>query len=115
MKEKINIASKKDFDISYFKGSGAGGQNRQKNATGVQLIHRESGAMGRCSETRSLIQNKKKAFENLVKTPKFKLFINKKLYEIQQGETMEQAVERAMISENLDVQIKQDGKWVSID
>lgn len=115
MKEKINIASKKDFDISYFKGSGAGGQNRQKNATGVQLIHRESGAMGRCSESRSLIQNKKKAFENLIASPKFKLFLNKKLYEIQQGETMEQAVDREMSPENLEIQGKQDGKWILID
>jgi len=47
--ERITLVSKKDLDISYFVGTGAGGQNKQKNATGCQMIHRASGALGRCS------------------------------------------------------------------
>jgi len=111
-REKITILTKKDCDISYFIGSGAGGQNRQKNHTGVQIQHRESGATGRCSESRSREQNKKQAFLNLTKTPKFKVWLNKKLYEIQQNETIEETVEKQMKAENLVVEMKKDGKWI---
>lgn len=112
MSEKITILTKKDCDISYFVGSGAGGQNKQKNHTGCQIIHRESGAVGRCSETRSQDQNRRKAFNNLTKTPKFKLWLSKKLYEITQNETIEETVEKQMSPENLEIQMLQDGKWV---
>ncbi len=54
MKEKIRILSRDDLEISYFVGSGAGGQNKQKNHTGVQMVHPESGAIGRACDTRSL-------------------------------------------------------------
>lgn len=68
--------------------------------------------MGRCSESRSREQNKKAAFLKLAETPKFKLWLNRKLYEIQQGETMERAVERQMTPDKIRVEVKQDGKWI---
>lgn len=105
-RERITILTAKDCDISYFIGSGAGGQNRQKNHTGVQIIHRESGALGRCSESRSQVQNKKKAFLNLTETPKFKIWLAKKRYEISQHETMEQTVEKMMEPHNLEMEVK---------
>ncbi len=111
--ERINILNKSHLDISYYIGSGAGGQNRQKNATGVQLLHRESGAIGRCSETRSQLQNKKRAFCNLLDQPKMKVWLNKKLYEIKNGVTLEEKVDKMMIRENLKIEVKdENGKWV---
>ena len=112
MKEKINIVNKKDLDISYFVGRGKGGQNKQKNATGVQIIHKESGAIGRCSENRSQLQNKKKAFLNLCKTPKMKLWLSKKVFEIQNNKTVEEMVEEQMRPENLIIEKKENGKWI---
>jgi protein subunit release factor B len=111
-KERITILRKSDCDISYFKGSGAGGQNKQKNATGVQIIHRESGAIGRNSETRSQDQNRRAAFKSLTETPKFKVWLNKKLYEIRQQETIEETVEKMMVPENLKIEMLEDDKWV---
>lgn len=114
-KQKINILSPKDLDISYYIGSGAGGQNRQKNATGVKLVHRESGAIGQCSETRSREQNKKKAFQNLVNSPKMKLWLNKKMYEIRNQETLEEFVDNWMSEKNLKIEGKdEEGKWTRI-
>jgi protein subunit release factor B len=113
--ERIAIVSKKDLEISYFVGSGDGGQNRQKNSTGVQIIHRESGAMGRCSETRSQFQNRKRAFENLCRSPKMRLWISRKLMEIRTGKTLEERVDEQMQSKHLRVQIKDpEGRWVDI-
>ena len=115
MKEKINILNKKDLDISYYVGTGKGGQNKQKNATGVQIIHRESGAIGRCDDTRSQFQNKKEAFRRLAETPKMKLWISKKLSEIRSNKTIEEIVEEQMRPNNLKIERKENGKWVSYD
>lgn len=114
-KEKITILSEKDLEVSYFIGSGKGGQKKQKTHSGVQIKHPESGAIGRCSETRSQAQNKRIAFDNLLKDPRMKFWISKKLYEIRQHETLEETVERTVIPENLKFEIKKDGKWTEVD
>lgn len=64
MKEKITIATKKDFDVSYYCGPGPGGQKKNKSATGVQIIHSESGAIGRAHDSRSQADNKVNAFKD---------------------------------------------------
>jgi protein subunit release factor B len=114
--ERITIATKKDFDVSYFCGSGAGGQARNKVASGVQIIHRESGAIGRASDSRSQADNKKSAFERLLKTPKMKFWITRKLYEIEQKETLEETIEKETTPENLKFEIKNaEGKWEEVN
>jgi hypothetical protein len=52
------------------------------------------------------------AFERMAHTPRFKLWLSRTLYEIQNRETIEQAVERSMAPENLVIEVKKDGKWV---
>lgn len=111
--EKINIVSAKDCEVSYYKGSGAGGQARNKVSSACQIKHVASGAIGRCSDSRSQLENKKRAFLRLTETPKFKFWLNKRLYELQHEETMEEAVARQMAPENLVVEmLGDDGKWV---
>jgi len=115
-RERITILSKKDLDISYFCGSGAGGQARNKVASGVLITHRESGAQGRCSETRSQEQNKRKAFENLCKTPKLKFWLSKKLFEIREEESMEEQIARELENpKNVKYEIQVEGKWKEIE
>ena len=115
-RERITIATKKDFDVSYFCGSGAGGQARNKVASGVQIIHRETGAIGRASDSRSQADNKKKAFERLMETPKMKFWLARELYAIQQKETLEETVEKEMVDKNLKYEIKNaEGKWEEVD
>jgi protein subunit release factor B len=115
MKQKVNILNKKHLDISYFVGSGKGGQNKQKNSTGVQIIHKETGAIGRCSEHRSQLQNKKQAFLNLCKTSKMKVWINKKVYEIRNKKTIEEIVNETMQPKFLVIEKKENGKWVKYE
>lgn len=50
-----------DLEIKACRGSGNGGQNRNKVSTAVQVRHIPSGIMVRCEETRSQLQNKQKA------------------------------------------------------
>ena len=71
-KELLFTITKKDFDISYFSGTGAGGQHRNKSQNCVRIKHRDSGVTTTGQNHRSLEQNKKDAFLRLTKHPDFK-------------------------------------------
>ena len=84
-------------------------------ASGVQIIHAESGAIGRASDSRSQDQNKQSAFKRLLETPQMKFWIAKKLYEVRQGEKLEVTVERDCAPENCRFEIKNAaGQWEEV-
>ena len=56
----------KDSEIDYFRGSGPGGQRRNKVETGVRLRH-ASGIVVEAVDSRSQVQNKETAFARLKK------------------------------------------------
>jgi len=63
--------TKDDFEFQYFRCGGNGGQNQNKRDTGVRIIHKESGAVAESREERSQLQNKRIAFQRLIKTKEF--------------------------------------------
>ena len=114
-RRRITIVSKGDFQFSYFCGPGHGGQAKDKVHSGVQIFHADSGATARASDSRSLEQNKRSAFGRLLKTPKMKFFIARRLHEIQNDETIEESVARDMQPSNLRFEVKDaDGRWVEV-
>jgi len=54
-----------DIRIDIFKSSGAGGQNVQKNATAIRLLHLPTGIIVTCQNERSQIQNRENAMRVL--------------------------------------------------
>jgi protein subunit release factor B len=72
MKKLLFSITKDDFDIQFTKGSGKGGQKRNKCETACRIVHPESGAVGYSETERSQLQNKKLAFERLVNSDKFR-------------------------------------------
>lgn len=68
-KELLFRLTANDFEFTYSKGSGPGGQKRNKTSTKVQCLHRPSGAVGVSDETRSQHQNKRLAFEKMARSP----------------------------------------------
>ncbi len=73
MKEKILSVTLKDCDVQTKRGTGKGGQNRNKRDTAVRIVHRASGAVGESQEERSQLQNKRRAFRRMAESEKFKV------------------------------------------
>ena len=78
MSEKLLLFSqskaKGDFIVTPFKGSGKGGQKRNKTMSCCRISHPASGAVAECQDERSFEQNKKRAFLRLLEKPEFKLW-----------------------------------------
>lgn len=111
-KEKILSITKKDFDIQTFCSGGPGGQHQNKTDSGVRLIHRASGAVGESRSERSQYQNKRIALKRLIETTKFKIWLNKVVYESAQTKSVEQRVEEAMSSDKIKIEVKNEqGRW----
>ena len=104
-----------DFIVQPFKGSGKGGQKRNKTMSCCRIVHPESGAVSECQEERSFEQNKQKAFIRLAEKPKFKAWY-KMEYARRLGkfDGIEEKVDSLMRPENLLIEEFIDGKWVKM-
>jgi protein subunit release factor B len=60
-------ALERESDVTFFIASGPGGQHRNRNATGVRLVHRPSGIVATATERRSQAANLDMAFERLAR------------------------------------------------
>jgi len=116
MRELLFSIKKKDFEIQTFRCGGKGGQKVNKTSSGVRIIHKESGSVGESRTERSQSQNKKIAFGRLTNNLKFKLWIQKKIFELTHDKKeIERKVKNEMNSENLRIEYKENGKWVKED
>ena len=113
-KELLFSITKKDFDIDYFSGTGAGGQYRNKHKNCVRLKHKESGVISTGQSNRDRISNMKEAIKGLLENIKFKLWLNTKMNEIIEGKTLDQKIDEMMNPCNIKVEIKEENKWVEI-
>lgn len=99
--------------MQVFKGSGNGGQKKQKTSSGVRLIHHESGARAEASDNRSQYQNKKSAFLKLIETKEFKVWHRCETARRMGGPSIAKLVEEAMRPENLRYEVRSEkGQWV---
>ena len=112
-KELLFSITKKDFEVQVFRCGGPGGQKMQKTSSGVRIIHKESGAVGESREERSQTLNKRIAFKRLADSAKFKVWHNRKIYEVLSNMTIEQRVNKLMRPENLKMEIvDENGRWI---
>lgn len=81
-KQLMFSVTDKDCDWSFARGSGKGGQKRNKTSTAARCKHRESGAVGFSDDTRSQGANKKIAFQKMAKTREFAEWHTAKLAEM---------------------------------
>ena len=119
-RKKIFSLTEKDFRVETFTVGGNGGSGKDTSNTGVRIIHQESGAVGKSTDERSQLQNKKQAFERLIKSKQFQTWYKLKVSSILAGyseveDMIEKKVEEAMRPKNLCIEVKTDNGWKRID
>jgi len=104
-KKLLFSVTKKDFDVQTFRSGGKGGQNQNKVESGVRIIHRASGATGESREYRDQPQNKKAAFQRMIKTKEFQAWHKIRAAAAIKGiADIDKEVEIAMREENLKIE-----------
>lgn len=104
-----------DCEWSYTRGTGAGGQKRNKTSSAVHCTHRPSGAHGYAEDTRNQAKNREIAFSRMAETHKFKEWHRLEILRRSgQMAQIDRNVEREM--SKIKVEIKDDGgRWIEID
>lgn len=111
-KELLFSVTAKDCTFTAYRGSGAGGQKKNKTSSAMRCIHNDSGAVGECEEYREQSKNKREAFVRMSKQDKFKKWFDIEVKR-QSGELaiLESKFEKSM--ERIKVEVKsEDGKWI---
>lgn len=100
-----------DCKFTPYKGSGAGGQKRNKTSSAIRCEHIASGAIGECEEHRQQSLNKKEAFIKMYNTETFQKWLQLEI-KIRSGEIalIEDKVEKMM--RQVKIEVKEDGKWI---
>lgn len=114
-REILFSVTEKDCRFDYFKGTGKGGQKRNKTESGVRCTHLDSKAVGVSDDTRSQHKNKTIAFRRMAESKEFKAW--HKIEVAKHNGTLIQAeenVKKAMNPKNIRVEIKENGKWKKI-
>lgn len=116
MSELLFSVTEADCRWDYFRGSGKGGQKRNKTESGVRCTHVASGAVGQSDDTRSQHKNKRIAFLRMVETAAFKTWHKweaaRHTGELQR---INDAVEKQMHPRNIKTEVRVDGAWTTGD
>lgn len=113
MSKLLFSVTARDCRWDYFRGTGAGGQKRNKTSSGVRCTHTDSGAVGQSDDTRSQHTNKRTAFTRMSQTQEFKLWHQREVGKHTGAEDrLNDAVDAAMRPHNLRTQIRDEGEWV---
>ncbi len=101
-----------DCRWDYYRGSGPGGQHRNKTESAVRCTHIKSGAVGQAEDTRSQHTNKQLAFKRMGESKKFQAWarieamrVSGKLREIEEKVDFE-------MKHRIKVDVQKDGRWI---
>jgi protein subunit release factor A len=95
--------SLKDCDVSYFSGTGAGGQHRNKHMNCVRLYHAPSGVRTTAQDHREKRTNEIDALTRLANHPKFRFWAEQELKRLEGQQTIAQWVDEQMRPEHLEL------------
>lgn len=115
-KELLFSVTATDCDWQYLRGTGPGGQKRNKTESKVRCVHRASGAVGESDLTRSQHENRRIAFRKMAESKEFKIWHKLETARLMGDKiTVEEKVDRAMQDHNLKVEGKVNERWVPIE
>ena len=112
-KQPLFSVTARDCEWSYTRGTGNGGQKKNKTSSAVHCSHRPSGAHGYSESSRSQLENRQEAFRKMSATDEFQKWLKLEFMR-RTGELLaiEQYVERELTKVKTEVKI--DGKWVEV-
>jgi protein subunit release factor B len=111
-KELLFSVTAGDCRWDYYRGTGAGGQKRNKTESAVRCTHIASGAVGQAEDTRSQHQNKQLAFKRMGESKKFQAWARlEAMRATGKLKQIEEKIEFEM-AHRTKVEIQEDGKWV---
>jgi len=113
MKRKLFSVTAADCRMDTFCSGGKGGQHQNATQSGVRFTHPPSGAVGECREERYQWANKRRAWQRMANSVKFKAWVRRTAAEVMTGRTVEQAVDAMMRADQLRVEVQDEqGRWV---
>lgn len=115
-KELILRITKDDLDIESMRGSGPGGQKKNKTDSCIRMSHKPSGTVVRCEEHRSQHANKIEAFKKLVKKDSFLKWV--KVETARRTGTLDRInyeVRQMMNEPNMKTEVQVDGRWKEVE
>ncbi len=89
MNHKFTV-TKKDLTLTWFSGSGGGGQHRNKHANCCRIKHNATGIISTGQSHKDRPSNQKEALQGLAKNPRFMAFCERGLKELEEGEKIEE-------------------------
>jgi protein subunit release factor B len=113
VKEILFSVTAADCDWSYTKGTGAGGQKRNKTSSAVHCHHRPSGAHGYSEASRSQLDNKRDAFVKMAESKEFKVWHHMETLK-RNGKMAQIDSEVAREMKKIKLEVKVDGKWTEV-
>ena len=111
-RQKLFSVTLKDCEVQAYKGSGAGGQKRNKTSSAIRVIHKDSGASGSCENHREQHKNKAEAFKRMTQTDKFKTWLRIEAARASgELDKIEKQIDEEM--KKVKVEVKdENGRWV---
>ncbi len=116
MRQLLFSVTRNDCVWSYTKGTGAGGQKRNKTSSAVHCWHPPSDARGYSEASRSQHENKSDAFVKMCGTKEFKDWHRREVWRrLGVLEQIDRAVEQGMRPEHLRLEVKDaDDRWTVV-
>lgn len=103
-----------DCDWSYTRGTGKGGQKKNKTNSAVHCIHRDSKAHGYSEASRSQTDNRRDAFVKMTQTKKFQDWHRMEF--MRRTGVMDEIDRRVKheLEHNTKLEIRIDGRWTLV-
>lgn len=113
-RELLFSVTAKDCEWSYTRGTGNGGQKKNKTSSAVHCMHRPSGAHGYSEASRSQLDNRRDAFVKMAESKEFKTW-NRMEAMRRMGvlDDIERNVAREMAL-NTKIEVRVDGIWKEV-
>lgn len=114
-KELLFSITEKDCEFIYTRGTGPGGQKKNKTSSACHCKHADSGASGYSETSRSQRENKELAFKRMVESAKFQAWLKLETSNrMGDDKKAQEYVEREM--KNVLVEVKSEkGTWIKED